>query len=124
MSLESAAPPASASSAESKSLDAEEEWALRFLNHCLSSATQVHYLVTSSFTGDGEEDWKTSSLLQPDSQEYMRALLNRYAASTALRARLDTGESLYYLQCLTDEDTRDDFVRVAAAPFFPFASTA
>ncbi|KPI85797.1 hypothetical protein ABL78_5154 [Leptomonas seymouri] len=99
--------------------DADDALELRFLNHCLSSAVQVHYLVSSSFTG---ENWETSSLLEPDTQYYMRALLMKYAASATLRGRLVSGESLYYLQCLTDDETRGDFVRVAAAPFFAFAS--
>lgn len=100
--------------------ESEGDVELRFLNHCLSSAVQVHYLVTSSFTND---DWRSSSLLAAETQTYMKALLRKYAASAALRGRLVTGDSLYYLQCLTDEETREDFVRVAAAPHFPFAAT-
>ncbi|KPA86491.1 hypothetical protein ABB37_00640 [Leptomonas pyrrhocoris] len=92
---------------------------LRLLNHCLSNSVQVHYLVTSSFTGDS---WQSSSLLEADTQRYMKALLMKYGTSTALRSRLVSGDSLYYLQCLTNAETRCDFVRVAAAPFFPLAS--
>ncbi|GET92925.1 hypothetical protein, conserved [Leishmania tarentolae] len=98
---------------------AEADMALRFLNHCLSNAVQVHYLVTSSLQ---RGDWQTSTLLGAEAQAYMRALLAVYAASSALRQQLVSGDSLYYLQCLTEETTRADFVRVAAAPSFPFAS--
>ncbi|KAG5466990.1 hypothetical protein LSCM1_01168 [Leishmania martiniquensis] len=98
----------------------EADLALRFLNHCLSNAVQVHYLVTSSFQGG---DWQTSTLLGAEVQTYMRELLAAYAANSALRRQLVSGDSLYYLQCLTDETTRTDFVRVAAAPSFPFASS-
>ncbi|AYU83210.1 hypothetical protein conserved [Leishmania donovani] len=96
----------------------EADMALRFLNHCLSNAVQVHYLVISSLRGG---DWKTSTLLEAEAQAYMRALLAVYAASSGFRRQLVSGDSLYYLQCLTDEATRTDFVRVAAAPSFPFA---
>ncbi|KAG5492825.1 hypothetical protein JKF63_01405 [Porcisia hertigi] len=99
--------------------DMEADMALRFLNHCLRNAVQVHYFVASSLQGG---DWRTSTLLGSEAQEYMRALLAVYAASSALRRQLISGDSLYYLQCLTDESTRADFVRVAAAPSFPFAS--
>ncbi|TPP44666.1 Protein kinase domain family protein [Leishmania donovani] len=91
----------------------EADMALRFLNHCLSNAVQVHYLVISSLRGG---DWKTSTLLEAEAQAYMRALLAVYAASSGFRRQLVSGDSLYYLQCLTDEATRTDFVRVAAAP--------
>ncbi|KAL7710223.1 hypothetical protein N2W54_008123 [Lotmaria passim] len=117
----SAAGTSAASGNPSPTLDSEDDMELRFLNHCLSNAVQVHFLVTSSFT---DESWQSSSLLEVDSQQYMQALLSKYAASAVLRARLISGDSLYYLQCLTDEQTRGDFVQVAAAPIFPFASAA
>ncbi|AIO02014.1 hypothetical protein LPMP_343920 [Leishmania panamensis] len=98
----------------------EDDMALRFLNHCLSNAVQVHYLVTSSLQGG---DWQTSTLLGAEAQAYMRALLAAYASSSTFRRRLVSGDSLHYLQCLTDEATRADFVRVAAAPSFSFASS-
>lgn len=101
------------------STDEADELELRFLNCCLGNATQVHYLVTSSFTDD---DASSSSLLEADAQHYMKALLNKYAASATLRSRLSSGDSLYFLHCLTDEATRGDFVRVAAAPLFPLAA--
>ena len=72
-------------------LDSEDDMELRFLNHCLSNAVQVHFLVTSSFT---DESWQSSSLLEVDSQQYMQALLSKYAASAVLRARLISGDSL------------------------------
>ncbi|KAG5466455.1 hypothetical protein LSCM4_01606 [Leishmania orientalis] len=97
----------------------EADMALRFLNHCLSNAVQVHYLVANSLEGG---DWQTSKLLEAEAQAYMRALLAAYTASSTFRRQLVSGDSLYYLQCLTDETTRADFVRVAAAPSFPFAS--
>ncbi|KAK7200836.1 hypothetical protein NESM_000142100 [Novymonas esmeraldas] len=98
----------------------ETDMALRFLNHCLSNSIQVHYLVSSSLTGG---DWRTSTLLEAEAQTYMRAVLEAYTASSALRRGLRSGDSLFYLQCLTDAATRCDFVRVAAAPTFPLATS-
>ncbi|CBZ30956.1 conserved hypothetical protein [Leishmania mexicana MHOM/GT/2001/U1103] len=111
--------PTSSTTADGVKESTEIDMALRFLNHCLSNAVQVHYLVTSSLQGG---DWQTSTLLGAEAQAYMGALLAVYAASSAFRRQLVSGDSLYYLQCLTDETTRSDFVRVAAAPSFPFAS--
>lgn len=113
------APVASSSSAPAASSSASGD-ALRFLNHCLSNAVQVHYLVVASMQ-DG--DWRTSSLLGDEAQTYMRALLHAYGSSSALRRQLISGDALYYLQSLTDEATRVDFIRVAAAPAFPFAAS-
>ncbi|ESL07724.1 hypothetical protein TRSC58_04583 [Trypanosoma rangeli SC58] len=94
---------------------------LQFLNECLVDALAVHLLishalVSSTSAGDGQT-WYCS-LLEEDVQLYLRQLLRKYTSSSAMRKKLTSARSLYYLQCLTDEKTREEFVRVAAHPSF------
>ncbi|RNF05892.1 hypothetical protein TraAM80_04271 [Trypanosoma rangeli] len=94
---------------------------LQFLNECLVDALAVHLLVSHalvSSTNDGDGQTWYCSLLEEDVQLYLRHLLRKYTSSSAMRKKLTSARSLYYLQCLTDEKTREEFVLVAAHPSF------
>lgn len=105
----------SAESADSSAVEND----LRFLNSCLVDARAVHLLVMNSLTGTTPD---TSQLLQEETQLYLQNLLQRFTTTVALRRRLVSGKSLLFLQCLTDADTRTDFVRAAANPAFVAAA--
>ncbi|KAH9601913.1 hypothetical protein LSM04_009682 [Trypanosoma melophagium] len=97
---------------------------LYLLNKCLSDALAVHLFVSRSLItfGDGNgrvEQPLQCTLLDGSVQHYLNQLLHKYTSSTVMRRKLKTVKSLYFLQCLTDEKTRDEFVQVAAHPSFP-----
>ncbi|CCW61398.1 unnamed protein product [Phytomonas sp. EM1] len=89
---------------------------IRFLNNCLSSARQVHTLVSASFAGT--EGGGHSILLDEPVQNYLKYLYSKYANHTALQSKLHSGRSLYYLQCLSDPNSRKDFLQIASNPSF------
>ncbi|ORC92056.1 uncharacterized protein TM35_000042700 [Trypanosoma theileri] len=110
----------SSSTSRTSELDSE----LHLLNKCLSNALAVHLFVSRSLIvcGDGNgkvEQTLQSTLLDDNVQLYLKQLLHKYMSSTVMRRKLKSVKSLYFLQCLTDEKTRDEFVQVAAHPSFP-----
>lgn len=102
----------------------ESEKEITFLHSCLANPRQLHVFVTSSLyqapdlgEADGTPAW-TSALLHEEVQVYLKALHAKYSGSSALRRALHSGNCLYYLQCLTDEGSRTDFIRSVADPSF------
>lgn len=87
---------------------------MEFLNRCLSDRVAVHCLVIASLN----HGTPGSTLLQGGTQSYLQDLYRRVLASAELRRRLTTGKALYFLQCLTDECSRESFIRAAALPSF------
>lgn len=108
----------------------EEEKEIAFCNSCLANPRQLHVFVIASLREPGAvtvaggvsadlvKTSVSSVLLDSETQSYLRALYVKYSSSMALRRRLVSGNTLYYLQCLTDDTTRFDFISRAADPTF------
>eukprot|EP00796_Vickermania_ingenoplastis_P006112 gene6112-4394_t len=84
----------------------------------LGDPVSLHALVCGSLTSTSvcplETRWH-STLLDPDTQLYMKQLLHAFSASRALRERLRSTDSLTYLAGLTDEATRDHLIQILAS---------
>ncbi|KAG8341324.1 hypothetical protein TRVL_07847 [Trypanosoma vivax] len=98
---------------------------IELLNVCLSSAHALHLFVARSLTVQDVSEPKKelrSELLDASVQTYLQQLLRKYSSTASMRRRLKSVRSLYYLQCLTDERVREEFIRAAAHPLFPLSS--
>ncbi|CBH14568.1 hypothetical protein, conserved [Trypanosoma brucei gambiense DAL972] len=94
-----------------------EQNEVKLLNECFSSARAIHLIVSHSLMPTSGAAL-CSSLLNEEVQSYLREVLHKYSATAAMRKKLKSVKILYFLQCLTDEKVRDEFICAAAHPSF------